>query len=748
VDPCSQTIGFRLAAAAGLGAGIVAYYLLWGLAARLLEGGAGGWGGRRPPQPPDPPPGVVWVDVGAAVRSRERRSLVTFARTLALALTGVVVLASLLPAYVMVGLFAFSGLFGLTIVAGSDRGSFGHVGAPPRFLKSEKPLPAWTLVLVFIATTFAGIGLGAFWAAGAALVCTGWGDPGYAAFLGFVSLSGGQLLLGYARVRAVLRFPELAKIDQRRPVLYLRSFRDDTLTIGTARSGRRTWLDRLAGPYWERFEDVVARHLWDYGPVITVSQPGRSPWRTGAVRDELPSETWQQDIQEWLHAAQLIVVTIGRTAGLQWELERINDLGLWPRVVLLFPPVAENEVLARWQTFRRVTLAGVPGLDLPAEPFGALAAVVRPGESPTLYTGAPRREWGYRVALEQAWRGVAAAASPTRTSDELPWRRAGAVPARQPDHPWLSARTFYVFSDDHVTGPYGFLQLRTMAANREIVGTTQVWTAAGPWSPASEVPGLPSTKRWEVAQCLSLYLGYLGLDRFYLGDVGGGIAKLLTFGGLGVWWIADVVRLAMLRATDARGWHVPPRSPIVWAWMPLLSGGVLAWVPPLHAWLRSHDPVHRRLTIGLAAVCWVPIVLAGMDPAADAAPTQTPEPTVLGTIAASSALVLVVFAVATAYRLRDAAFDLAPGPAGRRQADTGEPLSDKRQLVAGLLGILFGWLGAGRFYVGDTRTALRQLVVTLLTCGLGGLWGMVDGVDLLLNGGYDAQGRKLRDWRT
>ena len=33
--------------------------------------------------------------------------------------------------------------------------------------------------------------------------------------------------------------------------------------------------------------------------------------------------------------------------------------------------------------------------------------------------------------------------------------------------------------------------------------------------------------------------GYLGIDRFFIGDTGMGIAKLLTCGGLGIWVIID-----------------------------------------------------------------------------------------------------------------------------------------------------------------------------------------------------------------
>lgn len=76
---------------------------------------------------------------------------------------------------------------------------------------------------------------------------------------------------------------------------------------------------------------------------------------------------------------------------------------------------------------------------------------------------------------------------------------------------------------------------------------------------------------------------------------------------------------------------------------------------------------------------------------------------------------------------------------------TGEPLSDKTKLVAGLLGILLGGFGVGRFYTGHTGLGVAQLIVSLVTCGLGAWWGIIDGIIILVNGGTDAQGRKLRE---
>lgn len=42
-----------------------------------------------------------------------------------------------------------------------------------------------------------------------------------------------------------------------------------------------------------------------------------------------------------------------------------------------------------------------------------------------------------------------------------------------------------------------------------------------------------------ISLIISLLGGGLGIDRFYIGDTGLGIAKLLTCGGLGIWSIID-----------------------------------------------------------------------------------------------------------------------------------------------------------------------------------------------------------------
>ncbi|HEY4315511.1 MAG TPA: NINE protein, partial [Actinomycetes bacterium] len=76
-----------------------------------------------------------------------------------------------------------------------------------------------------------------------------------------------------------------------------------------------------------------------------------------------------------------------------------------------------------------------------------------------------------------------------------------------------------------------------------------------------------------------------------------------------------------------------------------------------------------------------------------------------------------------------------------------DPLA-KSKVAAGLLGILLGGFGAHRFYLGYTSIGIIQIVVTILTCGIGSLWGLIEGILYLVGANgwtTDASGRPLKD---
>lgn len=85
-------------------------------------------------------------------------------------------------------------------------------------------------------------------------------------------------------------------------------------------------------------------------------------------------------------------------------------------------------------------------------------------------------------------------------------------------------------------------------------------------------------------------------------------------------------------------------------------------------------------------------------------------------------------------------------------------ISSKSKLAAGLLGIFLGSFGIHNFYLGYTKKAVTQLVLTIigyvLCCVAIGVlfllatsvWGLVEGI-MILSGKIDtdAEGKKLKD---
>ena len=103
-------------------------------------------------------------------------------------------------------------------------------------------------------------------------------------------------------------------------------------------------------------------------------------------------------------------------------------------------------------------------------------------------------------------------------------------------------------------GPLAVGQLAQMATSGNLKPDTMVRPDnGGQWFPAKEVPGLYSDKEMITTAIISWLVGIFGVDRFYLGYTGLGVAKLLTCGGFGIWAIIDLILIILRKVPDAQG---------------------------------------------------------------------------------------------------------------------------------------------------------------------------------------------------
>lgn len=118
-----------------------------------------------------------------------------------------------------------------------------------------------------------------------------------------------------------------------------------------------------------------------------------------------------------------------------------------------------------------------------------------------------------------------------------------------------STDTFLVQRMGAEEGPFTVADLQMQVRAKSVKSNTMLRKTEGngQWFLATEVPGLFSDKEWLVALLISFFVGWFGIDRFYLGYTGLGILKLITLGGCGIWYLIDLIQIAMGNLNDSDG---------------------------------------------------------------------------------------------------------------------------------------------------------------------------------------------------
>ena len=164
----------------------------------------------------------------------------------------------------------------------------------------------------------------------------------FAPSLRLIALVSVAALGALARRHYVLRADRLLELDNRRPILFLRSFADDKVWLwgkGIFGKFRRKTID-------EAIEGLAKR----LGPFVAIANPNTQLPRLGAAQTYFSNDTWQNAIARWVQTAQMIVMVAGRTEGLRWELDHILADEGQAKLVIFLPPAFRKDsvVAARW----------------------------------------------------------------------------------------------------------------------------------------------------------------------------------------------------------------------------------------------------------------------------------------------------------------------------------------------------------------------------------------------------------------
>ncbi|MGI9022903.1 MAG: TM2 domain-containing protein [Acidimicrobiales bacterium] len=116
--------------------------------------------------------------------------------------------------------------------------------------------------------------------------------------------------------------------DPRRPVLYIRSFKDDTFSSG--------WIYTRAVSVEQEIVSIMGR----IGPVIAIGRPGEALPELGAARLYVDDEEWKAKVVDMMLGASAVVVLAGTTANLWWEVEQAARFLPPERLIIVCPGMA------------------------------------------------------------------------------------------------------------------------------------------------------------------------------------------------------------------------------------------------------------------------------------------------------------------------------------------------------------------------------------------------------------------------
>lgn len=196
----------------------------------------------------------------------------------------------------------------------------------------QSPIKAKAYRAAGVTSAFAALGMGLAFTPLASVV------PAYAAYL----------LLRRAKKHTVVDGDTVLREDTRPPVLFLRSFADETSQQAVLHRFKRialpekTWLALGVPNNAVQEQDALGHVFRKIGPYVALGKPGEELPELGSAKMYVPNAAWQERVRTLIGTSRLIVFQAGRTEGLRWELNELVKT-VNPVMLLVILPVTTDD---------------------------------------------------------------------------------------------------------------------------------------------------------------------------------------------------------------------------------------------------------------------------------------------------------------------------------------------------------------------------------------------------------------------
>ncbi|WP_447985834.1 hypothetical protein [Nitrospira sp. Nam74] len=148
-----------------------------------------------------------------------------------------------------------------------------------------------------------------------------------------------------AQIRMIASLDAVRSDDSRKPILFLRSFQDDRISLNSAMA---PFLVRILDPgsSSDSLEFLILKTLDYIGPLVCIGNPTDHAPPPGAAREYVSDTEWRNLVLRIMNDCVFIIVGVQGSHGLMWEIETIRNDRYGRKTLFLFPPKEAEDMTA------------------------------------------------------------------------------------------------------------------------------------------------------------------------------------------------------------------------------------------------------------------------------------------------------------------------------------------------------------------------------------------------------------------